>query len=121
YYVYVPPSISSFSHTFRFFYPFFFSAIFTSFIYSLTLHDALPIFIFHGHVKVGQRLCFDALGCIDKQNGPLTRVQGTRYFIRERSEEHTSELQSRFDLVCRLLLEKKKQKKIRNTNRNSDI
>src|SRR5438067_8161336 len=29
----------------------------------------------------------------------------------ERSEEHTSELQSRFDLVCRLLLEKKKQKK----------
>src|SRR5437868_10512938 len=31
----------------------------------------------------------------------------------ERSEEHTSELQSRFDLVCRLLLEKKKQKIIR--------
>src|SRR5438067_4036623 len=29
-----------------------------------------------------------------------------------RSEEHTSELQSRFDLVCRLLLEKKKKKKI---------
>src|SRR5437868_10394559 len=29
----------------------------------------------------------------------------------ERSEEHTSELQSRFDLVCRLLLEKKKKKK----------
>src|SRR5438067_6549665 len=34
----------------------------------------------------------------------------------ERSEEHTSELQSRFDLVCRLLLEKKKKKK-RNTSR----
>src|SRR5437868_12390512 len=31
--------------------------------------------------------------------------------IRDRSEEHTSELQSRFDLVCRLLLEKKKDKK----------
>src|SRR5699024_12112193 len=31
----------------------------------------------------------------------------------QRSEEHTSELQSRFDLVCRLLLEKKKNKKIR--------
>src|SRR5207249_7367262 len=31
-----------------------------------------------------------------------------------RSEEHTSELQSRFDLVCRLLLEKKKKKKIIN-------
>src|SRR5438067_10705473 len=34
-----------------------------------------------------------------------------------RSEEHTSELQSRFDLVCRLLLEKKKKKKIRLTYR----
>src|SRR5207249_8174244 len=34
-----------------------------------------------------------------------------------RSEEHTSELQSRFDLVCRLLLEKKKKKKNKNTNR----
>src|SRR5207249_5601253 len=33
---------------------------------------------------------------------------------RPRSEEHTSELQSRFDLVCRLLLEKKKKEDIRN-------
>src|SRR5699024_11569397 len=33
----------------------------------------------------------------------------TRWRRRSRSEEHTSELQSRFDLVCRLLLEKKKQ------------
>src|SRR5699024_11625749 len=35
--------------------------------------------------------------------------------IAQRSEEHTSELQSRFDLVCRLLLEKKKKKKTRLT------
>src|SRR5204862_1153209 len=35
----------------------------------------------------------------------------------ERSEEHTSELQSRRDLVCRLLLEKKKKKKTRNCNK----
>src|SRR5438105_8008019 len=35
-----------------------------------------------------------------------------RRFFRRRSEEHTSELQSRVDLVCRLLLEKKKKKKI---------
>src|SRR5437868_12714098 len=34
----------------------------------------------------------------------------------KRSEEHTSELQSRFDLVCRLLLEKKKKNKKHNTN-----
>src|SRR5206468_11992442 len=35
-----------------------------------------------------------------------------------RSEEHTSELQSRSDLVCRLLLEKKKKKKIKHTNKH---
>src|SRR5699024_11852495 len=34
--------------------------------------------------------------------------------IMSRSEEHTSELQSRFDLVCRLLLEKKKKRSARN-------
>src|SRR5207249_6001507 len=39
--------------------------------------------------------------------------RGEREFVwRSRSEEHTSELQSRFDLVCRLLLEKKKKNKI---------
>src|SRR5438105_5702312 len=37
---------------------------------------------------------------------------------RQRSEEHTSELQSRVDLVCRLLLEKKKKKKNNTMNRN---
>src|SRR5699024_11971561 len=41
-----------------------------------------------------------------KQN----RETGERKLYRVRSEEHTSELQSRFDLVCRLLLEKKKKK-----------
>ena len=40
-------------------------------------------------------------------------------FSANRSEEHTSELQSRFDLVCRLLLEKKKQKKYTRKNTNS--
>src|SRR5438067_9718106 len=35
-----------------------------------------------------------------------------RWLVVHRSEEHTSELQSRFDLVCRLLLEKKKKKEI---------
>src|SRR5207249_9153582 len=37
------------------------------------------------------------------------RSRGGRGTVRSRSEEHTSELQSRFDLVCRLLLEKKKK------------
>src|SRR5438067_9781023 len=39
------------------------------------------------------------------------RARGRHRGDVERSEEHTSELQSRFDLVCRLLLEKKKNKK----------
>src|SRR5438067_7148707 len=45
-----------------------------------------------------------------RQLEPVTvqQLRGTRV---DRSEEHTSELQSRFDLVCRLLLEKKKKKK----------
>src|SRR5438034_282477 len=41
-------------------------------------------------------------------------------FFRERSEEHTSELQSHSDLVCRLLLEKKKKKK-RHTDRHRNV
>src|SRR5207249_11510202 len=39
----------------------------------------------------------------------LDTFTGVRCALVDRSEEHTSELQSRFDLVCRLLLEKKKQ------------
>src|SRR5438067_9841656 len=40
--------------------------------------------------------------------GEIPRRKDGEVFLRRRSEEHTSELQSRFDLVCRLLLEKKK-------------
>src|SRR5207249_7557134 len=40
--------------------------------------------------------------------GAMARDGRRRRWLRDRSEEHTSELQSRFDLVCRLLLEKKK-------------
>src|SRR5207249_1165330 len=42
--------------------------------------------------------------------GKATLARACRRRCRSRSEEHTSELQSRFDLVCRLLLEKKKKK-----------
>src|SRR5438067_7016923 len=48
----------------------------------------------------------------DQQDRPVRGAHGVRHQdaeLRERSEEHTSELQSRFDLVCRLLLEKKKR------------
>src|SRR5689334_23973652 len=47
-------------------------------------------------------------------NGVFT-VNGAGTFYSGRSEEHTSELQSQFHLVCRLLLEKKKKKKKKNT------
>src|SRR5207249_12081959 len=50
------------------------------------------------------------------------RVQRAHSAIaRRRSEEHTSELQSRFDLVCRLLLEKKKKKKNEQKHEAEDI
>src|SRR5688572_31789736 len=81
-------------------------------IYTLSLHDALPIYDdvvaqFAGHagsLKVGDPLDPET------QVGSLIsashrdRVHG---FVERRSEEHTSELQSQSNLVCRLLLEKK--------------
>src|SRR2546422_7513365 len=49
-------------------------------------------------------ICFQSLGAVHRGTG--SRFRG------DRSEEHTSELQSRLHLVCRLLLEKKKKKTI---------
>src|SRR2546430_6470061 len=64
----------------------------------LSLHDALPISLTPGGVKLRLR------AAIPDHGQPLRRP------VRERSEEHTSELQSQSNLVCRLLLEKKKKK-----------
>src|SRR5689334_24666558 len=87
-------------------------------IYTLSLHDALPISAEGRHVPPSRRLFAGArdgrangrhqrLGVpVDVADVPLQRVV--------RSEEHTSELQSQFHLVCRLLLEKKKIQDIRN-------
>src|SRR5438067_7523137 len=80
-------------------YFFFFNDTATTEIYTLSLHDALPICI--------ARLRSDLLRMIEVRNDEQRRESAQR--ARERSEEHTSELQSRFDLVCRLLLEKKKK------------
>src|SRR3989304_10327130 len=68
---------------------FFFNDTATTEIYPLSLHDALPIL-----VRVDRR---------GEADGPAYHP------LHPRSEEHTSELQSRLHLVCRLLLEKKKQ------------
>src|SRR5437588_9277068 len=51
--------------------------------------------------------------------GAANRAVRTRQFGLRRSEEHTSELQSHSDLVCRLLLEKKKKKKKKNSKKNT--
>src|SRR2546428_9216903 len=80
---------------------FFFNDTATTEIYTLSLHDALPIFRLPYLVRV--------------RAGPRGRIRGTRgaptEFRGMRSEEHTSELQSRSDVVCRLLLEKKQSMK----------
>src|SRR2546421_9436046 len=81
--------------SFSFFF-FFFNDTATTEIYTLSLHDALPISQGIVHVVFPSR------------RGLLPAVRAFIDFLAERSEEHTSELQSRSDLVCRLLLEKKK-------------
>src|SRR5204863_3947574 len=88
----LPISRSSFS--------FFFNHPSTTEIYTLSLHDALPI-------------SFDPFHFIDKSLDhaiaprQTASISHSLRIISQRSEEHTSELQSRRDLVCRLLLEKK--------------
>src|SRR5256885_10124853 len=86
------------------FFFFFFNDTATTEIYTLSLHDALPI-------------CFDLLQTrIDFRRRRFAfdfQMAELRYLDRPRSEEHTSELQSPCNLVCRLLLEKKKKKIIK--------
>src|SRR5260370_11317810 len=79
---------------FVFFFFFFFNDTATTEIYTLSLHDALPIYPFLRLERVCHR---------------PTILE--RFWADGRSEEHTSELQSHLNLVCRLLLEKKKKKK----------
>src|SRR5689334_24194162 len=54
---------------------------------------------------------FEDLGFYAVDNLPIALVPKFAELTRDRSEEHTSEFQSQFHLVCRLLLEKKKQNK----------
>src|SRR5436309_5658347 len=95
----------------------------TTYIYTLSLHDALPILLCS--IKLGisiiSRSYMRILEIMLEHVIAANDVEETRNFtnyiqflytalsIRLRSEEHTSELQSRENLVCRLLLEKKKK------------
>src|SRR3712207_9108686 len=87
-------------------YFFFFNDTATTEIYTLSLHDALPILCD----------CCPNIVAIKEASGDISQVAEIKALLKDRidrSEEHTSELQSRQYLVCRLLLEKKK-----NTDRN---
>src|SRR2546430_6618885 len=85
------------------FFFFFFNDTAPTEIYTLPLHDALPIYgASTGLVDAGE------VGGIGEQ--VITRRDRRARIVEARSEEHTSELQSQSNLVCRLLLEKKKKK-----------
>src|SRR5206468_12303789 len=97
----------------------------TTEIFTLSLHDALPIFDRAVGVRHAARIVIDVRRCLailvlrlpaGARAGPggrwprrIDRIEPVVVRVELRSEEHTSELQSRSDLVCRLLLEKKKQ------------
>src|SRR2546422_10578086 len=83
---------------------FFFNDTATTEIYTLSLHDALPIYQSAQPPGCGRPLVRAF------RIGWGRRLPGSRWqTLALRSEEHTSELQSRLHLVCRLLLEKKKK------------
>src|ERR1039457_2886964 len=86
---------------FSLYFPLFFNDTATTEIYTLSLHDALPIWIHYDFAKAAELL-----------GGAGQEV------LAERSEEHTSELQSPCNLVCRLLLEK--QEHNRDTERTPE-
>src|SRR5258708_27724022 len=85
------------------FFFFFFNDTATTEIYTLSLHDALPIYT----------------GSPAFAGDDAISMEGHCKIIRHRSEEHTSELQSPDHLVCRLLLEKKKKQSMKRGNSES--
>src|SRR5690606_39871695 len=91
---------------------FFFNDTATTEIYTLSLHDALPIssgiMLLRSKVEISS---VSVLPCSSSSQSSISK----------RSEEHTSELQSRENLVCRLLLEKKKKKKTNNKPKKKRI
>src|SRR5699024_12836880 len=78
-------------------------------IYTLSLHDALPISEASVKTSAGSSCCSTSSTQLPLKTSCCTSSANPIINLRTRSEEHTSELQSRFDLVCRLLLEKKKK------------
>src|SRR5690606_40663465 len=102
--------------------PFFFTPTATPELYTLSLHDALPISAFYRVVaedfqavdEIIRQQVVSRVPLVQKIGDYIISAGGKRLrpLLVLRSEEHTSELQSRENLVCRLLLEKKKKKRI---------
>src|SRR5436190_9660106 len=90
--------------SFALFFLFFFNETATTEIYTLSLHDALPISC---PAPTSARS-----GGTESSGVPRYTRRTAAALSSSRSEEHTSELQSHSDLVCRLLLEKKKKKQL---------
>src|SRR2546429_4162277 len=95
-----------------FFFFFFFNDTATTEIYTLSLHDALPIYA----IRAGIMQHLTGVGTLN-MSAMVMDIQKVS-INGNRSEEHTSELQSRLHLVCRLLLEKKKKNKNHSTTYN---
>src|SRR2546429_5957858 len=91
---------------------FFFNDTATTEIYTLSLHDALPICVASGAglraEKTTDAIVLRVPVLADDVETAAPLAAG-KHLLEERSEEHTSELQSRLQLVCPLLLEKKKK------------
>src|SRR5688572_31539935 len=96
---------------------FFFNATATTEIYTLSLHDALPISGNASASPSGGNFV-DTTKANKNCTGTHTNSSGIYVMDYTRSEEHTSELQSQSNLVCRLLLEKKKKKKKKKKQKN---
>src|SRR5260370_20168398 len=91
----------------------------TLFPYTTLFRSTLPIwnscYVRHRHILQVHRMGFTGVDCYCFHRMPSLSAFHHRY-ARPRSEEHTSELQSHLNLVCRLLLEKKKQSTTRHCN-----
>src|SRR5437667_11114456 len=91
---------------------FFFNDTATTEIYTLSLHDALPISSSGSPGPSGSLIW--PRSTTERMSAIVISMA-----LMRRSEEHTSELQSHHDLVCRLLLEKKKNNKKTNTQQRN--
>src|SRR2546430_3239354 len=89
---------------------FFFNDTATTEIYTLSLHDALPISVCEGDARVAVGAGTHQVAFVQRNTQRSVHPLHGADFL-HRSEEHTSELQSQSNLVCRLLLEKKKKQR----------